>query len=337
MREEGVLSALSAAGDWVKEGSYHTASSVLPLSSYRCSFSYGQRTAVGDSDPRWCWLGHGDVVVMDGQCQNEFLHCMDPCLEQERINVTFLGFCAYGSTSSAGLLLQVYRIRASQVCPTEGHARWAEVGGGIIFVAFWEFTGFHSNAPGKLERGKGKQVCHIFSGCPYSDVMLYVLAFVRLPSLHGCDVHVWCIGLRVHSGEIAGKICVILFLPSSSCSVVGTLWNDFGGSCSGICEDLAVDAEVDYLVVVEHRLLPARAQSLAYSWALASQDSSLVGNAGVGVVSMRRAPVALHTLATAQLMRFFFFFDCGRAIRYQHPLRGGWFMNLVVLCVLPRC
>ena len=26
---------------------------------------------------------------MDGQCQDEFLHCTDPGLEQERINVTF--------------------------------------------------------------------------------------------------------------------------------------------------------------------------------------------------------------------------------------------------------
>ena len=36
-----------------------------------------------------CCLGHGDILVMDGQCQDEFLHCTDPGLEQERINVTF--------------------------------------------------------------------------------------------------------------------------------------------------------------------------------------------------------------------------------------------------------
>ena len=34
-------------------------------------------------------LDHGDLLVMDGQCQDEFLHCTDPGLEQERINVTF--------------------------------------------------------------------------------------------------------------------------------------------------------------------------------------------------------------------------------------------------------
>ena len=66
--------------------------------------------------------------------------------------------------------------------------------------------------------------------------------------------------------------------------------------------DLALDAHVDFLAAVEHRLIPARvrcewarlkAMGLASIWALASQDSSHVGNAGVGVVSMRGAPVAL--------------------------------------------
>ena len=44
----------------------------------------------GQSCPEYegnsCCLG---LLVMDGQCQDEFLHCTDPGLEQERINVTF--------------------------------------------------------------------------------------------------------------------------------------------------------------------------------------------------------------------------------------------------------
>ena len=36
-----------------------------------------------------CWLGHGDVFVMDGQCQDEFRHCTDPCSDQERIDIKF--------------------------------------------------------------------------------------------------------------------------------------------------------------------------------------------------------------------------------------------------------
>ena len=42
-----------------------------------------------DGDASSCYLDHGDLLVMVGQCQDEFLHCTDPGLEQERINVTF--------------------------------------------------------------------------------------------------------------------------------------------------------------------------------------------------------------------------------------------------------
>ena len=35
------------------------------------------------------WLHHGDLLVMDGQSQDDFLHCTDPGSDQERIDVTF--------------------------------------------------------------------------------------------------------------------------------------------------------------------------------------------------------------------------------------------------------
>ena len=41
------------------------------------------------NDGHSCWLGHGDILVMDGQCQDEFHHCTDPGSDQERINITF--------------------------------------------------------------------------------------------------------------------------------------------------------------------------------------------------------------------------------------------------------
>ena len=68
--------------------------------------------------------------------------------------------------------------------------------------------------------------------------------------------------------------------------------------------DLALEAQVDFVVVVEHGLIPARVRSewarirgkgLASIWAPACQDTSHVGHAGVGVVSLRGAPVALPT------------------------------------------
>ena len=83
---------------------------------------------------------------------------------------------------------------------------------------------------------------------------------------------------------------------------------------------------VDFLAVAEHRLIPGRVRGewsrlrkkgLASIWAPASQDSSHVGNAGVGVISLRGAPLALPTFGTAQFRRFF---DYGRAVRCMLPL-----------------
>ena len=141
-------------------------------------------------------------------------------------------------------------------------------------------------------------------------------------------MHVWFIGLREHSGEIAGKSMVrplfllylffyfvgILgtFLGSSSLVFLGwegkTFWAtlparhvaleflNVGGWLNH--GDLALGAGVDFLAVAEHRLIPARVRSefarlrkkgFSSIWAPASQDSSHVGNAGVGVVSLRGA------------------------------------------------
>ena len=102
---------------------------------------------------------------------------------------------------------------------------------------------------------------------------------------------------------------------------------------------LALEVGVDFLAVAEHRF-PARVRSewsrlkgkgISSIWAPASQDSSHVGNAGVGVVSMRGAPLALPTFAAAQFQRFF---GCRRAVRCMLPLGLGRFMHLVVCMVI---
>ena len=101
--------------------------------------------------------------------------------------------------------------------------------------------------------------------------------------------------------------------------------------------DLALDAGVDFLAVTEHRLIPARVRSewarlrakgVASVWAPASQDASHVGNAGVGVVSLRGAPLTLPICATAQFKAFF---DCWWVVRCTLPLGAGRFMHFVVL------
>ena len=181
-------------------------------------------------------------------------------------------------------------------------------------------------------------------------------------------MHVWFIGLRGHHGEIAGKNKIRpLFLLLEFFCLVAILGKGSGVWCSGIYGlgglvilgpsstsphlgievlkvggwlthgNLALDTGVDFLAVVEHRLIPARVRSewsrlkrkdLASIWSPASQVSSHVGSAGVGVVSLRGAPISLPTFATAQFKRFF---DCGRAVWCMVPLGLGRFMHLVVL------
>ena len=100
--------------------------------------------------------------------------------------------------------------------------------------------------------------------------------------------------------------------------------------------DFALETGVDFLAVVEHMLIPARVRSewsrlggkgIASIWAPACQDTSHVGNTGVGVVSLKGAPVLMPTFATAYFQRFI---DCGRAIRRLLPIGGGRFLNLVL-------
>ena len=68
--------------------------------------------------------------------------------------------------------------------------------------------------------------------------------------------------------------------------------------------DLALDSCAQFLAVAEHRLIPSRARSICHQlrkawyqsvWAPACQDQVAGGHAGVGVVSLGRALVALST------------------------------------------
>ena len=94
--------------------------------------------------------------------------------------------------------------------------------------------------------------------------------------------------------------------------------------------DFALDVEVDFLAVVEHRLIPARVRGewarlqckrMASIWAPVWQEASHVGHAGVGVISLRGAPLSLSSIATPQFQRFF---DCDRAVRCVLPLVWWW-------------
>ena len=194
----------------------------------------------------------------------------------------------------------------------------------------------------------------------------YMLALVGRPSLHGncaCMVY-WTEGaLRRICRQnmvrplfllveffclvaILGKFWGLVFWhlwigrarhpgPYSIPSHLGTEVLNVGGWLTH--GDLALNTGVDFLAVVEHRLIPARVRSewsrlkkkdLASIWSPASQASSHVGSAGVGVISLRGASLSLPAFATAQFKRFF---DCGRVVRCMLPLGLGRFMHLVVL------
>ena len=87
-----------------------------------------------DGDVSSCYLGHGDILVMDGQCQDEFLHCTDLGLDEERINVTFRWIRQH--TTSCPL-------RAGVVCclPTCAQGSSATVMGNGEVLHFLGFVG----------------------------------------------------------------------------------------------------------------------------------------------------------------------------------------------------
>ena len=222
------------------------------------------------------------------------------------------------STSLAGLLV-VY----IGVLPA-GHALWADVGGGITFVtsgestqefikiayvcfgdswAFRELGAICASLSGTAQspcydacmvywiKGAPRRTCREKQGktsCSPNKIFLFSRnSKVRFWGL--VLWHLW-IGRAKHPG------------PCSPCHLAIEVFNVGGWLTHG---DLALDVELDFLAVTEHRLIPARVRSewarlkregVASIWAPASQDSSHVGNAGVGVISMQGAPFALLPL-----------------------------------------
>ena len=55
-------------------GKYGDAKLIVSVSAV---FRWRRRSCPND-EGHLCCLGHGDILVMDGQCQDEFLHRTDP-------------------------------------------------------------------------------------------------------------------------------------------------------------------------------------------------------------------------------------------------------------------
>ena len=198
---------------------------IVPVSLGSSAVFRWRRQSCPDDEGHLCWLRHGDVLVMDGQCQDEFLHCTNCGLDQERINITFrwikqhvasrvllANVCAgsirpcYGVGGErrvlgilgapcdsvcmevlafAGLYPHVHRIRG------DTHPFWAEVGGGIFCVTPSEFTGLHKKCALFVQGHGSDSIC----------VMPCMLASVGQPSLHGYDA---CMVYGI-TGELRGN------------------------------------------------------------------------------------------------------------------------------------
>ena len=301
---ENLFSSLDATGDWVKNGSYHTAWSVHPFSS--CSDACGHCPAIGpqtgercwpllagvwrgiaplmkarcgggemptaanfyrrwrscvgwhsDDEPlfgecgdaklivsvsfgssavfRWrrqscpsdeghfCWLDHGDILVMDGQCQDEFLHRTDPGWAQDRINVTFRWVKQHASSC---LLLRTGVACCLPTCAQGLSGPLMEnFGFGVFFFLVLLVSllctrlGLHWCASfwtRPLGGGRwGRHLCNLWREClaahQYFGIFVhffkwkpFMLALAGQPSLHGYDACRF-IGQKGHFGEIAGK------------------------------------------------------------------------------------------------------------------------------------
>ena len=163
-----------------------------------------------DGEAHLCCLDHGGFLVMDGQCQDEFLHCTDP--DQERINVKFRWIWQH--TASCPLRTGV--VCCLSTCAQGSSAAVTRIVGYCAFWGFWVLLGvlctwwvlallvlplisaglgFRRCAHRWTRQlGGGRRRVHWYaqncSSCfqvivDSIVVMLYVLAFAGLPSLQG--------------------------------------------------------------------------------------------------------------------------------------------------------
>ena len=70
-------------------GEYGDAKLIVSVSFGSSAVFKWRRQPCPNDEGHLSCLGHGDILVMDGHCQDKFLHLSDLCREQERINVTF--------------------------------------------------------------------------------------------------------------------------------------------------------------------------------------------------------------------------------------------------------
>ena len=201
------------------------------------------------------------------------------------------------------------RWQGSWVCKgwTGGVGRfWGFLGFGVwlpCMLAWWgllSLSSYDACLVIKPTRAPGEKSGLKYGKTSLSPLSIFLVSSHSLKFVLGCLVwHLW-LGRARYPGPGSASVGTEVF------NVSGWLRT----------RDFAVEAGVDFLCVTEHRLVPARAKSewkrllgkdISSVWSPASQEFSVVGNAGVGVVSLRSAPLALPTFATSGFERFFWF------------------------------
>ena len=114
-------------------GEYGDAKLIVSLSLGGSAVFRWRRQSCPSDEGRSCRLDHGDILVMDGQCQDEFLHRTDPGRKQERINVTFLWVRQHVSSCP------LFRTGVACCLPTCAQGLSVPVMGNFGFGVFWAF------------------------------------------------------------------------------------------------------------------------------------------------------------------------------------------------------
>ena len=357
-------------------------SKLIVSMSFRASALFKWKPGPGpDSDASSSWLHHGDLLVMNGRCQDEYLHCTDPLQGGERVNITFrwirnhvprcpvtagvvcfLPTCVKGSSvpTNAGSSLPGFLLLVSLL---------VLVGWGLFRVVALVSTNLGLQCRslcctrlvgrdrcgfgrcGSVQKSGGRDPGRIVGrSLPLRDFwVLDALVWIRLPSLpQNRDTHSVLWLRRAHRGNkgqkhsetscsrLRGFLVSRISLRRFWGKILWYLWNGRArhfGPCSNNLDvevfnvggflthgDFALETDADFLAVVEHRLVPARARS----------ETKRLERAGLWSIGLERSsPLFAHYGYCC----FFFseFYALGRVVRCHLPVAKGRVVHLVVI------
>ena len=156
-----------------------------------------KRQSCSHNEAHLCWLGYGGILVMDGQCQDEFLHRTDPGREQDRINISFrwvkqhasscplfqagvaccLPTCAQGSSVP---------VMVNAVCDVFG--LFGLLFGALCILGVLALLVISLVCTRERCCATHKTAKYLYeTGGSFTDGKLYMLASAGQPSLHGYD------------------------------------------------------------------------------------------------------------------------------------------------------